>query len=328
MIRKRDLFGVLLLSAAVLTAFAEVKVIRAAGLVRGRSRNTLRNKYAGFVKKVNFTPGNRVKQGDVIIEYDDLDIRTKICKLENSIAEQEQLVELKRLNLKLTNLDPLPSQFRNLNWKKLSAQERLRRYSIELEAYKKLHASKAVSDLALQEKQQLFTDYQAEVSSLDNDIKTVKQGLADLYILQAQKELIQAELHLANLKKELALLKEELKYYKITAPFDGYCVIESDTVGGYDSAGTAAAYVHKDDKKLIYAYVKEEDIHHVHEGMICRFISNQYGPEQKFEAQIYRVKRYRYEYGAGVYFEIRLKVTSESAPLRIDSNGVVEIPVN
>ena len=209
----------------------------------------------------------------------------------------------------------------------MSAQEKLRRYAAELEAYKKLHASKAVSDLALQEKQQLFADYQSETASLENDIKIVKQGLAELYIHRAEEELAQAELHLASLRKELALLIEEQKYYKITAPFDGYCVIESDTVGGYNSVGTVAAYVHRDDSKLIYAYVKEEDIHNVYEGMICKLFSNQYGPGKNFEAKVYRVKRYRYEYGDGVYFEIRLKVTKEDAPLRIDSNVVVEIPV-
>ncbi|MBE6357072.1 MAG: HlyD family efflux transporter periplasmic adaptor subunit [Lentisphaerae bacterium] len=321
-----QLIGVLLLTAAVLAVSAGENVIRAIGLVRGQSRNTMRNKYAGFVTRVNFTPGNRVKKGDVILEYDDLEIRTAITKLENEIAEQIQLVDLKKLNLKLIRLDPLPSQFRNLQWKKLSSQERLRRYGAELDAYKKLHASKAVSDLALQEKQQLFTDYQAETASLDHDIRIVKQGLANLYVEKAEKELAQAEVHLASLQKELLLLKEELKYYKITAPFDGYCVIESDTVGSYNSAGTAAAYVHKDDRKRIYAYFKEEDIHRIYEGMKCRVISNQYGPEKIFEAQIYAIKRYRYEYGAGVYFEVRFNLTGEPQPLRIDSNVIIEIP--
>ncbi|MBO5667765.1 MAG: hypothetical protein J6S43_01435 [Lentisphaeria bacterium] len=303
------------------------EVIRGVGRIRGRSVYTLKNKYAGFVSKVHFFTGKQIKKGDVILEYDDLEIRSKICNLENDIAEQLQLVELKRLNLQLTRLDPLPSQFRNLQWKKLSAQKRLNRYTAELEAYKKLHASKAVSDLALQEKQQLFTDYQAETASIDQDIKIVKQGLADLYIHQAEKELAQAELHLNNLQKELALLKEELTYYKIVAPVDGYCVTESDTVGSYNAVGTAAAYVHKDDVKHIYSYFKEEDMHLLHVGMDCRFISNQHGPEKIFPARIFAIKRYRYEYGAGVYFEVRLKILQEPVSLRIDSNGVVEVPL-
>jgi len=181
-------------------------------------------------------------------------------------------------------------------------------------------------DLCVFGRDDFFTDYQAETASLDHDIRIVKQGLANLYVEKAEKELAQAEVHLASLQKELLLLKEELKYYKITAPFDGYCVIESDTVGSYNSAGTAAAYVHKDDRKRIYAYFKEEDIHRIYEGMKCRVISNQYGPEKIFEAQIYAIKRYRYEYGAGVYFEVRFNLTGEPQPLRIDSNVIIEIP--
>ena len=44
--------------------------IKFVGYVRGRSQRTLKNKYAGFVAKVNVYSHRRVKKGDVILEYD------------------------------------------------------------------------------------------------------------------------------------------------------------------------------------------------------------------------------------------------------------------
>lgn len=54
------------------------RIIRGCGFVRGIGQVTLRNKYAGFVSKVNFFSQDRVKKGDVILEYDDLDLRQEI----------------------------------------------------------------------------------------------------------------------------------------------------------------------------------------------------------------------------------------------------------
>ena len=50
----------------------------------------MKNKVAGFVSKVNRLSQARVKKGDVILEYDDLDLRTQIENLKNTIAEQER----------------------------------------------------------------------------------------------------------------------------------------------------------------------------------------------------------------------------------------------
>ena len=69
------------------------RIVRGTGFVRGRSTRTLKNKYAAYVSKVNFYSQARVKKGDVIIEYEDFDLRNEITKLENSIAEKEQALK-------------------------------------------------------------------------------------------------------------------------------------------------------------------------------------------------------------------------------------------
>ena len=298
------------------------------GFVRGRSQVTLKNKYAGFVSKVNVYSHRRIKRGDVIIEYDDLPLRTSIEKKEHDIAEQRKLLERKKLNLKLTGLDPLPSEYRNLYWKQKIAQENLERSAHEFNVYQRLHESKIVTDLAFREKKEAFKNSEAEVKKMDNDMKILKKGLAKLYVSSAELEVSEAEIKLKNLQDELIRLKEEQKYYKITAPFDGVCITNSDTVNGYDSAGTAAVEIHRDDRKLVYAYCPEKYIRYIREGSVYPFLSTQYPPDQQgFELKCFEIKKTRYMYGDESYFLVKLRVVKEPYPLRIGSIGTLKTSI-
>ena len=305
----------------------KVRIVRGTGYVRGRSQRTLKNKFAGYVSKVNFYSQQRVKKGDVILEYDDLDLRTSIAKTKHDIAELEQSLISKKVALQLTRIDPLPSGYRNLRLKREIAQERLKRHAHELEVYEQLFGSKIVSDLTLREKRQQVKDYEGDLLCLDSDMKVLNQGLEKLTVRQAEEAVKDIEVKLANLRKELALQEEQLQYYKIVAPIDGLCITNSDTVGGYDSVGTSAAVVHRDTSKLVYAYFDERDIKYLVEGKPCRFVSNQYGSEVEFEVTPYEVKRSFYSYGDRLMMYAKFRLTKEPKPLRIESIGSVEIDV-
>lgn len=302
-------------------------VVTFVGYVRGRSMMSLKNKYAGFVSKV-YVYRRKVKKGDVILEYDDLPLRTSIRKLEHSIEEQRITLERKKLNLTLTRLDPLPSEYRNLVWKRKIAQENLERSAHEFNVYERLHGSKIVTDLAYMEKKKAYKNSEAEVKKMDNDMKILQKGLASLNITAAEIEVRAAETKLRDLEEELKLLKEEKKYYKIVAPFDSLCITNSDTVNGYDAAATATAEFHKDDRKLVYAYCPERYIRYIKEGTTYRFNSNQY-PDNKqgFELFCYDVKKGRYQYGDESFFLVKLRVVKEPYPLRIGTIGTVSVEI-
>lgn len=93
------------------------------GYVRGSGQVTLKNKYAGFVSKVHFYSQALVKKGDVILEYDDYDLRVKIQKAENAIIELEKDLNRKKLDLEIKKIDPLPSDYRNIIWKGFAAEQ-------------------------------------------------------------------------------------------------------------------------------------------------------------------------------------------------------------
>ena len=99
------------------------KIITGYGYIRGRGCTGLKNKYGAYVKKVYFYSDSKVKKGDCILEYDDYDLRQKITAAENSVANLEKELALQQTKLELTRLDPLPSDYRNINWKSRRARE-------------------------------------------------------------------------------------------------------------------------------------------------------------------------------------------------------------
>ena len=317
-------------------AAADMKIVRGMGFVRGRKRAVLRNKFAGFVTKVRIYSQTKVKPGDVIIEYDDLDARTSVAKLEHAVAEQKKTLEVKEIELKLKRIDPLPSEYRKTRFKLSAAKKRLERHSHELEVYRRLFRTKGVSELALLEKEQEVKDAEAELRGYNDDLEKLKGGLKDICIEEAEKAVESAKLKLQDLERELALAKEQLKYYKMVSPYEGICITNSDTEFSWNAAGTEAVEIHriiKDDicptGKYVYAYFEEDDLVHVREFVPCRFRSNQYDCEEKGFAVLmpFQVKKQRYSYGDKVLHLVKFRVMKEPVELRIDSTGFVEIEV-
>lgn len=302
------------------------RMIYGQGFVRGSGQTTLKNKYAGFVSKVHFYSQAIVKKGDVILEYDDHDLRTKILKAENEILELEKKLARKKLDFQITKIDPLPSDYRNIMLKEFAADQLQKRLQHESDVYKRLYAQRCISELDYLRKVEEYNSANADFKRLMQDKDRVASGLDKLYVNAAGKDIEILEQEIRHRKKELVLLKEEKKYYRIVAPYDGLCITNSDAVHGYDPAGTAAAVVHRNKRRIIYAYFEEADVGFIREGMKARFRSNQYGLKYGyFPVTPYEVKKSRSSYGDKCFFLVKFRIDDEHHPLRIDSTGRVEI---
>lgn len=294
------------------------------GYIRGSSQYALKNKYASFVSKVHIYAYNRVKKGDCILEYDDYDLRVKITEKENSIASLKQEIDLQETKLKLVNLDPLPSDYRNINWKTTRAKELLERTENEWMVYRRLFRNKSVSDLDMRSKKQAYLDASAAYQITVSDQEKVNSGLKKLYLLQAEQQLALLKTKLAGLERELELLNEQRQYYKIIAPYDGLIKTHSDTVGAWNAAATEAACLHKEAHYKLYAYFAEEDIPYIKDGMTAKFFSHDSG--KWYEAKAFELTRTRTAVGDGIFHLVKFRVTSDiSKDIRCGKNGSIRI---
>ncbi|MBR7108350.1 MAG: HlyD family efflux transporter periplasmic adaptor subunit [Lentisphaeria bacterium] len=294
------------------------------GYLRGNSQYALKNKYGAFVSKVNIYSYNRVKKGDCILEYDDFDLRCEITDAENAFAQLEKDLALKQTQLELVKVDPLPSDYRNINWKVSRAKELLARTENEWRVYQRLFRNKSVSDLDLRDKKQAYYDALAAYRITVADQEKVSRGLRKFYLLKAEQEVEAIKTKIENAKKELALLQEKRKYYKIIAPHDGIIKTHSDTVGAWNAAATEAACLHKEKYYKLYAYFAEEDIPFIKNGMKARFFSHDSG--KWYDATAFELTRSRTAVGDGVYHLVKFRVTSDmSKDLKVSGKGTVNI---
>ena len=283
------------------------RVLTGYGYIRGRSATTLRNKYGAFVTKVNFYSDAKVKKGDCIIEYDDFDLRKKIVSTSSSLNNLKQELLLQQTQLELTRLDPLPSDYRNINWKIKRAKELLDRTENEWSTYDRLHKSKSVSELDWRSKKQAYQDALAAYQIAVSDQSKIKKGLKTLRIEQAEQNVELLKIKIAGLEKELALLEEERKYYKIVTPYDGIIVTNSDTVHAWDNAGTAAACIHRTHRGFyVYSYFEEKDVIHIPNGTAGRFFSNDNG--KWYDLRSFDVTKTRTATGDKVFHLVKLRV--------------------
>ena len=74
-----------------------------------------------------------------------------------------------------------------------------------------------------------------------------------------------------------SICPQDRKHYQIRAVRDGVIITNSDTVDGWNSAGTSAAVVHYGKPHLVYSYVREEDSYYIKEKSPARFVSNETG---------------------------------------------------
>ena len=303
------------------------KIITGYGYFRGRSRTTLYNKYGAFIKKVNIYSDKPVKAGDCILEYDDFDLRKKIVSQQSSIANTEKDLAEAKIQLELTRLDPLPSEYRNINWKIKRAKELLDKTENEWRTYNRLFKSKSVSELDLRSKKQAYLDALAAYEITIHDQETVNRGMRKLEIKAAEQKVSTLETKLEGLKKDLAVLEEERKFYKIVTPYDGVIVTNSDTVHIWDNAGTAAAVIHKVHRGYyLYTYFEEKDIIHIPDGTKGRFFSTDTG--KWYDAESFEVSRSRSATGEKVYHLVKFKVLAQDVKgITLDSNVIVKVTV-
>ncbi|MBR2374405.1 MAG: hypothetical protein IKA87_09285 [Lentisphaeria bacterium] len=304
------------------------RVLTGYGYIRGRSTTTLRNKYGAFVSKVHFYSDAKVKKGDCIIEYDDFDLRKKIISTRNTLANLKQELQQQQTQLQLTRLDPLPSDYRNINWKIKRAKELLDRTENEWLTYDRLHKSQSVSELDWRSRKQAHQDALAAYQIAVSDQLKVNKGLKELRIVQAEQNVELLKVKIAGVEKELALLEEERKYYKIVTPYDGVIVTNSDTVHAWDNAGTAAACIHRTHRGYyVYSYFEEKDIIHIPNGTAGKFFSNDNG--KWYDLRSFDVTKTRTATGDKVFHLVKFRVLSQvGKDITMEGNGTVHVVLN
>lgn len=210
----------------------------------------------GYIKAINFTEHQKVKQGDTLLVLDDAEYRIKVMDAEaallDAIAQQELLRSTANTSTSNIEVSEAAIEQAKVNlWKTEQDEQRnvvlLQQQAISTQQYQ---AYKAAYDAA-----------KANCKLLDK-----QKNSAKLQLLEIDNRVNGAEAIIARRKADLEMCKLNLSYTVVTAPYDGYVGRRTMGVGQFVQAAALLTNIISDNKKWVIANYKETQIAHLFIG--------------------------------------------------------------
>ncbi|MBT5707177.1 MAG: HlyD family efflux transporter periplasmic adaptor subunit, partial [Verrucomicrobia bacterium] len=237
------------------------------GTVIPRNQLHIQSKVDGTVRRVNLTPGTKVKKGDLLLELTN-------DKLESALQEAE--LDLDTARTEIQQNQTLKEQ------EYLNAKSTLQEAELQLELRENEYSRKK----SLFEKKLISKE---DLSNAQNSLKQQKQILSfQLQSIEIMARKSEQSQKLKNLQLERFLLAREsilrqLDDLRILAPMQGTIApLKSSTdilIGTYVKAATPLAKLINVDQLTVRASYPADDISEIEEGMACqvRVNGNEHG---------------------------------------------------
>lgn len=285
-------------------------VLRASGIIVPENTVNIKSSISAKVESVNFLEGDKVKEDEVILKYDNKLIENQIksrkvqkekanLSLEQaniSIEEARATLELRKTQLENAKNSSFESNKDEIRQAEINLEEA----EEKLEKDKELYAEKAIS---LSQKR----DQEYQVKLLESKLELAEQRLEDRKreinntIREREKNLIQAEKTLLNAEKSYEIAKKSFKEaeiayervltenedYKITAPLSGVILDKNIDKGEFVQPGHDLFQI-ASNNKLIEINPDERELALLKENKMA-YISPEAYPDHKIEAKLEKI---------------------------------------
>ena len=311
-----------------ITIFCSIEdTVQGRGIVQGEREYQLRSSVESRITKIHHKTGDQVKAGDLLIELDDRALRYELKALEHAISELEADIAVKRSELELLKVDPLPAEYRHNSIAIQECLERVEKSEYELNIYRDLFQKRVIPEMDLKKKELEHLQNTSELKKLEEDADKLHRGLADKIINRAQEEILSMDVRLEGRKDELESMKKRIDEYRFVAPEDGTLTMMPTRIGSYVQRADHLASLATAGPKKFLMYVDEKQIYKVKEHQQIRIISSQYNyfDYGYFYADIYAIDEIPEDIGGKMYYKVRSEITVEPQPLRLGSTGQGEI---
>jgi multidrug resistance efflux pump len=293
-----------------------------------QERATVRAPGAGRVARIHFSEGQRVNQGDVLVEYDDKSLR---------LERETQQAELARAQEELRLLGKL-----NPTWKE--------EMEVEQRALETALALEAAARQELERAQQLWTlDLlpREKLERAQNDLEAAekerRKQQARVELVRKQSRASRGEqmevLHLrdpeaqkaviARLEAEIKRLDDLLERTRVYAPLAGTVTTYrfQEKVGEFLEEGAFVCEIVDDEKVVIEMPVSEKDIDAIKVGYPVKFKVRGY-PDKSFQATVAEIAPVATPSEKGARpstILLRATVDNRDGVLKPDMTGVAKV---
>lgn len=246
----------------------------------------------GEMTKLNVSPNDKVKKGDVVFEIDDTQFQNKLSQSKN-----EHLVSIENLKTSLQNLDitkklfdtslleieNLKSQISNKKLEINFADKNYERLVIQNKAVKGTVAE-ADLDYALT----TLNVKQGELTNLEINLEKAKVNVekANVDIEKAEIAVTQSKQNIENLTKSIELLEWKIEAARVKAPSDGF--VTNFVVREGQFIGRVPRMYMYTEEKYVLLVINHQGLRNIKPGQYSEFSTPIY-PGKVFKGKVHSV---------------------------------------
>ena len=217
------------------------------------------------IKRIFVVEGQRVEQGDVIVEYDSPDLNLRISRIIHEIDELEAHKYLSRDEL-ISRISELKAQ-RSSKINEINAK--IRQLEAEYELNTRLTSSLVSVDRNANNSEKIRGPIRIQIDNLKEELDWTVSPI-DIRILMLESELASeskpALIRIEKLRNELQMLQEAQDKLRVYSPISGIIgtihIKEKEKLSSF----TPIISIHTESPSFIKGYIHEKVHHHLNKG--------------------------------------------------------------
>ncbi|SRR6056297_139367 len=321
-----------------------VESLRASGIVKPHKTVEISSTIAENVDVINFTEGDLVKEGDLLLEFDDdiaqaeyeqalAQVKSAEASLKQTEAQiKESKAQISLAETKLENASDLNDE--SLKEEIEQAELEIQNAVSELERRQYLYQNDAIEEIkveqqqhnvnVLKSKKKVLEQRLVELrNSRDNRVKEAKEEIkrSEVAYQAAQKQYQVAEGNLNSAKASLNRAKVNLEKYNISSPINGVILDKTVEEGEYVQPGRTLFEIGTKDLQIEIS-PDEKELNLLSIGK-KGYVSPEAFPNRKYEVEIFEIAP-SIDSDRGT-IEVYLKPTEENEVLIPNMSVSVEI---
>lgn len=288
-----------------------VEFVSASGEVEPKTKVSISARVAARIAELPYDEGDEVKKGDVLVKFDDKDLRAALESVKARYAAEEAQITVTDMRIK--------AQDAQLNALKISLADAER----DLRRQRQLLETRDVSQSVVDTAQARADNFKAQVMASEQTLAADKSGLI---VLRHNLDAANAEIQRAE---------DNLSYATIMSPIDGVVTkVEAEVgelalMGTMNNPGTVLLNVADLSKILLVAHVDEASIANIKVGQKAKVRMQAYG-EEVFEGVVDKMalKNTEDRLTNTKFFEVEVLLKTDGRRIPSGLNGDAEIETN
>ncbi len=269
-------------------------MIKGIGTVQPYERKLVSTPVEATISKLSIRPGQRVKQGELLIQLQNFDLEQKLENARLAITILESKKSIEQGNLKISES--------KLNTELLRAKTVSKQLSLELNANEKLAKKGIISSITLQKAKLAFEQSELDIVAKEQELKFFNDS--------NKQKLSSHDIEISIAKERFNFLEEQKNSLTVIADKDYLIVKVFGNLGSNLNKGAALVEMIEADKFLIEVQVPQFSVHKIIAGLSANILT----PHGAISAKVKHIDKVIRNGSSTVYLDLNEKAPDWISP--------------